>query len=185
MLGQFADHAEHLAELFADVRRTRARREEIDRGTMLRLTGTLASYADAVQTCLAAPRRASRHLSSNVARSISVRGSLIQGEESTRTLPFSLVAKSISFLMQRVPVRIWTMERRQRQLLSVQVLRSILEKMVLCKPPSPWPVEEHVSFAFVDQTYRQQGMLSNRQRVEYISHDNLPLRIEREVVHGL
>ena len=108
--------------------------------------------------------------------------SLVHGEQSIRTLPFSLVAKSISYLMQRVPVRIWAMERKHRQLLSVQVLRSVLAEMVLCMPLPPWPVMADVTFCFVDQTYRQQGIKSNRERVEYISHDNLPLRIEREVV---
>ena len=108
--------------------------------------------------------------------------SLVQGEQSQRTLPFPLVAKSISFLMQRVPQRVWTVERKLRQLLSVSVLRSVLAEMVECKPPPVWPVCSYVSFAYVDQTYRQRGLQSNRQRVEYFDIANLPLRIEREVV---
>ena len=117
-----------------------------------------------------------------VLRLVASVASLVQGEESKRTLPFPLVAKSISFLMQRVPQRVWRVERKLRQLLSVGVLRSVLPLMVLCKPPPPWEICPFVSFCYVDQTYRQKGLLSNRERVEYIDHSNLPLRIEREVV---
>ena len=84
--------------------------------------------------------------------------------------------------MQRVPARVWRVERKHRHLLSVQVLRSVLAEMVRCKPPPLWAVSEYVSFAYIDQTYRQRGLSSNRERVEYIDNANLPLRIEREVV---
>ena len=61
-----------------------------------------------------------------VMRLVSSVVSVVQGEESKRTLPFPLVAKSISFLMQRVPTRVWTVERKQSQLLSTRPLRSVL-----------------------------------------------------------
>ena len=117
-----------------------------------------------------------------VLRLVASVSSLVQGEQSKRTLPFPLVAKSISFLMQRVPTRVWVVERKLRQLLSVSVLRSVLAEMVLCRPLPMWEVCGDVTFAYIDQTYRQQGLQSNRQRVEYIDGANLPLRIEREVV---
>ena len=117
-----------------------------------------------------------------VMRLVSSVVSVVQGEESKRTLPFPLVAKSISFLMQRVPTRVWTVERKQSQLLSTRPLRSVLAQMVTCKPPPLWEISALVSFAYVDQTYRQRGLQSNRERVEYIDSRNLPLRIEREVV---
>ena len=117
-----------------------------------------------------------------VLRLVASVASLVQGEESKRTLPFPLVAKSLSFMMQRVPKRVWRVEVKLRQLLSVGVLRSVLAEMVLCIPPPPYDVCGCVSFCYVDQTYRQQGLQSNRQRVEYIDSANLPLRIEREVV---
>ena len=54
--------------------------------------------------------------------------------------------------------------------------------MVTCKHTPLWAISALVSFAYVDQTYRQRGIQSNRERVEYIDSRNLPLRIEREVV---
>ena len=117
-----------------------------------------------------------------VMRLVSSVASLVQGEQSNRTLPFPMVAKSISFLMQRVPTRVWTVERKLRHLLSVSVLRGVLRCMVECIPPPVWEISGYVSFAYVDQTYRQRGVQSNRQRVEYFDSANLPLRIEREVV---
>ena len=79
--------------------------------------------------------------------------------------------------MQRVPTRVWTVERKQSQLLSTRPLRSVLAQMVTCKPPPLWEISALVSFAYVDKTYRQRGLQSNRERVEYIDSRNLPLRI--------
>ena len=94
---------------------------------------TAESLAELFASVENARRRGHEVDRATMLRLMSTLASIVQGEESIRTLPFSLVAKSISFLMQQVPTPVWAIERKQRQLLSVGVLRSVLAEMVLCK----------------------------------------------------
>lgn len=103
-------------------------------------------------------------------------------EHSRKAMPFSIVAKSISWLMQRVPNRIWAMERMQRRLISKQVCVGILDCMTECRPPPEFVLSDDVAFLFADQTYCMRGSSNRPERVQYVDHRNLPVRIERETV---
>ena len=47
-------------------------------------------------------------------------------ERSVRIVPFFVLARSISFMMQRVPVRVWNQDRRLRRLVSQPYCRKVL-----------------------------------------------------------
>lgn len=103
-------------------------------------------------------------------------------ENSRKRLPFSIVAKSISWLMQRVPNRIWASERKQRRLVSKQVCIRILDEMTWCRPSPAFAIHNDVAFVYADQTYCMRGTSNKPERVQYVDHQNLPVRIERETV---
>ena len=104
-------------------------------------------------------------------------------ERSRQIIPFSIVAKSISWLMQRVPNRVWNAELRLRRLVSKTYALKVLRAALLCRPPPSFKAHsELVGFAYADQTYIMQGSSSKPQRVQYIDGQNLPVQIERETV---
>ena len=104
-------------------------------------------------------------------------------ERSRQIIPFSIVAKSISWLMQRVPNRVWNAELRLRRLVSKAYAINVLRAALLCRPPPSFEAHtEEVGFAYADQTYIMQGTSSKPQRVQYIDGQNLPVQIERETV---
>ena len=69
-------------------------------------------------------------------------------EMSRKILPFSIVAKSISWLMQRVPDRVWVSERKQRNLVSKSVATNVLDEMLLCRPPPSFEVHSQVGCTY-------------------------------------
>ena len=56
-------------------------------------------------------------------------------EASLRILPLSFCARSISYLNQRVPTRLWRNEQKERRLVHKQVAIKILWHMHACRPP--------------------------------------------------
>ena len=56
-------------------------------------------------------------------------------EASLRILPLSVCARSISYLNQRVPTRVWRNEQKERRLVHKQVAIKILWHMHACRPP--------------------------------------------------
>ena len=69
--------------------------------------------------------------------------SALAREQSRKILPFIIVAKSISWLMQRTPNRIWRGERLERRLVHKSVCIGILEEMMRCRP-GPGKVSTHI-----------------------------------------
>ena len=61
-------------------------------------------------------------------------------ERSQKIIPFSIMAKSISWMMQRVPTRVFTGERKQRRLVSKELCISVLDEMLLCRPAPAFEV---------------------------------------------
>ena len=103
-------------------------------------------------------------------------------EHSRKIVPFSVVAKSISWLMQRVPHRVWRGELKLRRLVSKGYLLPVLDEMFDCRPPPLFEVHNQVAFLYADQTYMMQGTSSKPDRVQFINAENLPVQIHRETV---
>ena len=64
-------------------------------------------------------------------------------EQSLAVLPLSTVSRSISYLNQRVPSRVWAAERKQRRLVHKSVAIKILRLMLECRPPPAFEVCRH------------------------------------------
>ena len=71
----------------------------------------------------------------NAVMRLSASATVLAREKSQRILPFSVVARSISYLMQRIPKRVWAVERKQRRILHTATIQKILDEMLLCRPP--------------------------------------------------
>lgn len=74
------------------------------------------------------------------------------------------------------------MEPKQRRLISKQVCIRILDEMHACRPLPEFTLHDDVAFLFVDQTYCMRGSSNKPERVQYVDHRNLRVRIERETV---
>lgn len=74
-------------------------------------------------------------------------------------VPFSQVAKAISYLASGTPKVTWTAERKAQRVVGRAYAIDVLEEMALCRPPPPFEELERevlVSIAF-DQTYAKAG----------------------------
>jgi len=103
-------------------------------------------------------------------------------ERSQKLVPFSVAARSISWLMQRVATRVWADQQRRKEVVHKVVCNKLLDRMLECRPPPSFLVSRLINFVYGDQTYKQRGSTRRAERLEYIGRNGLPLNIEREVV---
>ena len=131
-------------------------------------------------------------------------------ERSQKIIPFSVAARSVSWLMQRVPKRVWAVrllptpalfparspshrasvsrpvcfqdERKRKLLVHTNVCHRLLDEMLACRPPPTFQASIFINFVYGDQTYKQRGTTGRAVRVQYMGSNCLPLNIEREVV---
>jgi len=108
--------------------------------------------------------------------------SALARERSRKIIPLSVAARSISWLMQRVPSRVWADERRRKQIVHRAVCHKLLDRMLACRPSASFQVSIFVNFVYGDQTYKQRGSTRRAERLEFMGSNGLPLNIEREVV---
>lgn len=113
---------------------------------------------------------------------IAAMSSSLVRERSQKIIPFSVAARSLSWLMQRVPTRVWADQQRRKELVHRAVCKKLLDCMLECRPPPSFLVSNLITFVYGDQTYKQRGSTRRAERLEYIGRDGLPLNIEREVV---
>lgn len=109
-------------------------------------------------------------------------GSLAR-ERSRKIVTISVAARSISWSLQRVPVRVYADERRRKLLVKKEIANNLCDRMLACRPGPGFAIHPLINFVYGDQTYKQRGSTRRAERLEFIGADNLPVRIEREVLY--
>ena len=104
---------------------------------------------------------------------LSARVADISRDRSVRNIPFFTLARSLSQMMQKTPVRLWAQERRLRSVVSHQYCRKVLELAVELRPLPGYTLNEWIDFVFCDQTFIQRGN-STRGRQPPVEHLRAP-----------
>ena len=73
--------------------------------------------------------------------------------QNQRAWSFSIVAKSLSWFNQRVPVRVWPGAQKARAVCSRDACKRIYEAMMQNEPTPAWTASPHVFVLGYDQTY--------------------------------
>ena len=73
--------------------------------------------------------------------------------QNQRAWSFSIVAKSLSWFNQRVPVRVWRGAQKARSVCSRDACKRIYEAMMQDEPTPAWTPSPHVFVVGFDQTY--------------------------------
>jgi hypothetical protein len=101
-----------------------------------------------------------------------------------RNWTFSIVARSLSYFNQRVPVRVWRDEQEDRRIASRSHCILLLKEMHRLEPRPQWLPHEHVFVLAADQTYCWQGCKKRggrRHGAERVDATGMPVRIRSEV----
>lgn len=83
--------------------------------------------------------------------------SQLQRATNQENWPFSVVARSVSYLNQRVPRRVWLNEQQDRRLAARESVTKVLRHMLVVAPECSFVVQPNVFVSAADQTYCYEG----------------------------
>lgn len=101
-------------------------------------------------------------------------------------IPFSIMARSISYFNQRVPTRVWRENQCGLRITHRDTAEKCLDAMLATEPPPPFVVNEHVVIFGMDQCNHWQVAKNTRgglcRAAERLNVDGMPVHIRSTTV---
>ena len=111
---------------------------------------------------------------------------VMRRRRSMHDIPFSVMARSISYFNQRVPFRVWRDQQRGLRIVARETVQKTLDCMLDVAPKLPWLRNECVSVFCLDQCNHWQASKNSRRGhfrgSERLDSDGMPVTIRNETV---
>ena len=101
-------------------------------------------------------------------------------------IPFSIMARSLSYFNQRVPTRVWREQQKSQRIVHRDTCQKLLDAMLETEPEPPWVINKHVSVFCVDQCNHWQVAATSKKGqhrgAERLDSQGMPIVIRSETV---